>query len=70
MPTFTITIPPGEGTRVMNALCNNAGYEPTQPNALQALRDFMVETVRKVEQHEATLAALAVLTEPVPINPT
>lgn len=66
MPILSINIPAGEGVRVMNALCDNAGLPPSLANAQQAVREFIVRTVSKVERNNAILAVV----EPIPVNPT
>jgi hypothetical protein len=70
MPEFIITIPPGQGVRVMNALCDHAGTTPTQANALAALRGVVVEIVRNYERDQAVRAAIIAVADPTPVTPT
>ena len=70
MPTFTLTVSPAEGARTMNALCAQAGLEPTQANALKVLRQFLVSSVLSYERSQAMTTALASVVEPTPVDPT
>jgi len=70
MPVFTITVTAGEGSRVMNALCALAGTEPTQSNALDALKKMVVQVVKDFERGEAQKAAMAAVVVPTEIVPT
>ena len=66
MPTFTLTVTAGEGTRVMNALCAAENLEPTLANAQQVLRTYIVRTVRGYEYN----LAMQSVAEPTPVVPT
>lgn len=70
MPTMSFDIPPGQGQRVINALCAEAGLPPTQANAVQANKNYIIRTVQAYERLEAINAAIAAVAEPTPVTPT
>lgn len=71
MPTFSFTIADaGQATRAMNALCDTEGTNPTQANALKAVKNYVIQTVLTYERSQAMVAAIASVNDPTPITPT
>ncbi len=66
--TLTFSIPQAQTPRVVHALCAASGLPESPANAKQAVIDWMITTVRNVEQSEAQAAALAAI--PVATNVT
>lgn len=56
MATITLTIPDAVLPRVRAALCTKAGLPDSNPNAKQAVVDWVKATVREVEYYAAVNA--------------